>query len=510
MLNADTGTWTTVVDRPLPPRRISNDPETFEFGGKLVRSNRFRINLETWLNADVVTGVTVHGLLDEDTLPEIQPTIVCPSSLFTLDQFSTIDERLADSYCVGRACVDVCDDNVSFDVVDDFQPIFAVVLNDSNWSNGDLIATVSKNTYVYKLHDASITNGAIRLVGEINVSSPSPVVRVERDRRFPGFFAVRLEDAGEWIDDELLDIPQSTPVQGAYSGVSMLDGRARFYSFQAESDVLYSYDVSSDRWRQLQSSGLTPFLLNRNQQAPLRRVAALNNRFVLVVSAWLQARHDGSVDATKVARSLEQAVVDIYDLQQDQWFTAFTTHDIVDVAQLAIQSVNATQVRIVNKAEQTALVLDFNASDVALIECSSNDHCFTCLENNAERNVEECKWCGSTCINADFLCSKDTVLDIQKCPFMTSTDGGLTTTSVATSRSTSTSTSTSASTSTTTSTLTTNVDVNKNSTPLPLSSPPPVSVAIIVVCCLGGLLCIALIVFLCSFYEQKEEYGKEK
>ena len=259
----------------------------------------------------------------------------------------------------------------------------------------------------------------------------------------------------------------------------------------------------------MQSRGLTPFLLNRNQQAPLRRVAALNNRFVLVVSAWLQARHDGSVDVTKVARSLEQAVVDVYDLQQAQWFTAFTTHDIVDVAQLAIQSVNATQVRIVNKAEQTALVLDFNALDVALIECSSNEHCFTCLENNAERNVEECKWCGSTCINADFLCSKDTVVDIQKCPSMTSTDGGLTTTSVATSRSTSTSASTSASTSTTTSTLTTNVDVNKSSTPLPLSSPPPVSVAIIVVCCLGGLLCVALSVFFVAFMNKRKSVEKK-
>ena len=321
---------------------------------RTIFSQRAKIYFEVRSRMDKLRSIEVFGtLVAQDIIPRPKG---CDDP-FQIRRIGVLDSRSGDSFCEDYFCVDRCKDGRSFGFLDEVE--FAIVERDNDdqsgvdafWSDKSLVEEPSFGTFVYnvssfgfKSNETNWPADVVRLVGQVKDRSIVVVKESVDDRRFPGRFLLNetlLTDA--WQDTGDVSFPRNgqTPFgdNEKTSAVSVLNGQVTFVWSEMQ-DALWTF--ANDRWQNQGNGGMTKLLRNASEPQPQRRLATINDNIVLVISAYQNAWHDGSVDAFKIARPVDQRVVDIYEIgvTGNRWSNEKLTHHVSDINRLRVERVD--------------------------------------------------------------------------------------------------------------------------------------------------------------------------
>ena len=203
----------------------------------------------------------------------------------------------------------------------------------------------SDNTRVYKLdgRETSVVNVTgvgdvkrVRLVGDpVDVSLPAPTlpnrlglpgvfVKTYRSTVPTGGVTLSVGDGGGLV------APNGTVVSVA---------RVQNQTFAATDDGAI-WQVNGTLWTAL--TGFTVLAVNVGEKAPARRLVAVGDRLVVVLTANIKV-HDGSKDQLLVNRLVTQTPIDALDVQTGVWYNRLLDHGIAkNVSDVDVVRWNAT------------------------------------------------------------------------------------------------------------------------------------------------------------------------
>jgi hypothetical protein len=357
-----------------------------------------------------------------------------------------LDESIADSLCIGRLCQPACDfAATSFTFQRTVKAQFLVIEGGNLWTGGQLAMMTSDNTRVYKLdgRETSVVNVTgvgdvkrVRLVGDpVGVSLPAPTlpnrlglpgvfVKTYRSTVPTGGVTLSVGDGGGLV---------------APSGAVVSVARVQNQTFAATDDGAI-WQVNGTVWTAL--TGFTSLILNANEKAPARRLVAVGDRLVVVVTADVKV-HDGSKETLLVNRLVTETPIDALDVQTDVWYNRLLEHGIAkNASDVDVVRWNATAFAVVDRATREGAVFEWRPFPFALVKCTANTDCRACT--TSEANEEPCRWCGTRCVSRKTFC-QPTESSVCVDPTTTTTTSSTTATTTATTTTTSTTTTTLAS-----------------------------------------------------------------
>jgi hypothetical protein len=161
------------------------------------------------------------------------------------------------------------------------------------------------------------------------------------------------------------------------------------------------WQVNGTVWTAL--SGFTSLILNANEKAPARRLVAVGDRLVVVVTADVKV-HDGSKETLLVNRLVTETPIDALDVQTGVLYNRLLEHGIAkNVSDVDVVRWNATAFAVVDRATREAAVFEWRPFPFALVKCSANTDCRACT--TSEANEEPCRWCGTRCVSRQAICA---------------------------------------------------------------------------------------------------------
>jgi hypothetical protein len=477
----------TVFESPQRAREQTAASE-FEviYFDRSVLTNRVRLTVEQWYQSHAISAVSIFSSLWPYPARLFIPLLECEDAT-TQNARSMLDDTIADSLCIGRLCQPACDfAATSFTFQRTVKAQFLVIEGGNLWTGGQLTTMTSDNTRVYKLdgRETSVVNVTgvgdvkrVRLVGDpVDVSLPPPTlpnrlglpgvfVKTYRSTVPTGGVTLSVGDGGGLV------APNGTVVSVA---------RVQNQTFAATDDGAI-WQVNGTLWTAL--TGFTSLILNANEKAPARRLIAVGDRLVVVLTANIKV-HDGSKDQLLVNRLVTQTPIDALDVQTGVWYNRLLDHGIAkNVSDIDVVRWNATAFAVVDRATREAAMFEWRPFPFALVKCTANTDCRTCTMSEA--NEEPCRWCGTRCVSRQAMCAPG---ESSVCvdPTTTSTTTATTTTTTATT------------TSTTSTTTTTPASITTSTTFSSLGSPAessdPLLPLYIVLGILGTLVLIAGVV----------------
>jgi hypothetical protein len=405
-----TRSWKILFDQPQRKRRPGTS-ETFLFA--FVLTTRVRLTVEQWFDTHEIVVGNVGGSTWAYSPPRTSREIAVNCDPATsVNQRSMLDETVGDSFCMGRACQAACVPQVpsrEFSRTFWFQRTvkaqFLVIEGGDPWIGGQLVASTSDNTRVYKLDgretkEVNVTGVGdfkrVRLVGDpVGVSLPPPTlpnrlglpgvfVKTYRSTVPTGGVTLSVGDGGGLV------APNGTVVSVA---------RVQNQTFAATDDGAI-WQVNGTVWTAL--TGFASLNLNVNEKAPARRLVVVGDRLVVVVAANTKV-HDGSRDQLLVNRVVTQTPIDALDVQTGVWYNRLLEHGITkNVSDVDVVRWNATAFAVVDRATREAAVFEWRPFPFALVKCSANTDCRACT--TSEANEEPCRWCGTRCVSRLTFC----------------------------------------------------------------------------------------------------------
>ena len=453
--------WKNIFRANSPKRRLVEVAQTeFFVYDELYFANAVRLSFESMLRNDVISSVELRGSLFKPAAPQQRPILCEPP--FRASGDVPLYEQFGDSYCTFATCVELCSDQRSFGHLDRVE--LAIVKRESDngesnngqsssvvdafWNDKSLVDEPSVGTFVYNVssfgfrsNETEWPTDVIRLVGHIDDRSKVVVKKTVDDRRLPGQFEINEALLNDWQDTGDVAFPRNnqTPFgdNEKTSAVSVLNGQVIFVWSEMQ-DALWTF--ANDRWQNQGNGGMTKLLLNASEPQPQRRLATINDNIILVISAYQNVWHDGSVAGLEIARPVDQRVVDIYEIgaSGNRWSNEKLTHHVNDINQLRVEQVDKNLIvsvllrylcfspmsnkidsglqNIIDNETNIATVVSFRPIDGSLVECESNKDCESCLSN--ELNVERCRFCGNgSCQDFDLACQGGgkVFIDISAC-----------------------------------------------------------------------------------------------
>lgn len=430
--------WTVVVDRYMPTRYDQRDFSVESVALPPLLTNRARVTFEMYFfPSDSLVDIKLAIADYPDRAAPAEPSVVCASPM-SLNARSMLDETIAESFCIGRVCQIACTNSPSYRFDRVVVPQFIAIEGGAVWRGGTLVATTSEATRVYALDSsgATATNFVnvtgvgeatrVMLIGSPVDGQALPGAPLPLRKGLPGVFAkfrwAVVPSGGTIVAD----------ASGAFAGRSAaapfpLDTTTsiavvRNTTYALASGKLYRFQDST--WMSVDAE-LTRYRLNlADAQLELpRKLAAVNDR-LLVVIAGLAYIHDGSNDRNRAFRWWNQTAIDVLDVDAGVWFPSLLQHDAqANISDVDVVQWNATTFGIVWPGAASSIV-QFRPFPYALVNCTGNGDCATCLTNEA--NIESCRWCGARC---GALCTPSEVatLNVSLCPAATTTATAATT-----------------------------------------------------------------------------------
>ncbi len=380
LLDAENFEWVTIFEDPLPVchfidfgKQIAHcfflvlktrtfalptmaEQEYFVYD-RLILSNRARISFEARTRTDVLLSVDLKGWFVKPNSPQSRPPPNCPRPFrIVLRRNQLIDSRTGDAFCERNVCIEKCDDGMSFGNLDQVE--LAIVKRDNSgqssvdsfWNDKILVEEPSFGTFVYnvssfglKSNDANWPADVFRLVGQVNDRSNVVLKESLDDRRLPGQFEINETLLNNWQDTGDVSFPRNNQTlfgdNEKTSAVSVLNGQVIFVWSEMQ-DTLWSF--ANDRWQNQGNAGITKLLMNASEPQPQRRLATINDNIILVISAYQNPSHDGSVETLKIARPIDQRVIDIFkiDTNDNRWVKDKATHHVSNIDQLRVEQVD--------------------------------------------------------------------------------------------------------------------------------------------------------------------------
>jgi hypothetical protein len=446
--------WSVVVDRAMWPREDLFASVYDSVALPPVLTNQARITFEQHYEpGDSIDSVALIAAKWPGRASPIKDTVRSCQSAKTFNARSMLDETIAESLCIGRVCQLACTSARSFEFDRSVLPLFIVIEDGERWSEGTLVNVTSLTTRVYSLNSSTTGTAFVNVTGVGDVSrvmlvgnplegQQLPTVVLPTRKGLPGVFA-----RFRW---QTSSFPGGTIVPDA---TSMFDGRSmtppftldRFTSIAVVRNQTFAvangtlYRFRDDSWQNVANAMLTPYILNRAAAQPPRKLVAVDDRLLVVVSG-LAVIHDGYLDRRFINRWLNQSAIDVLDVVADAWFTGLLRHDVrLNISDVDVVAWNSTTFGIVPRSPSLAAsVVEFRPFGFDLVQCSANTECSTCITNEA--NIEPCRWCGLRCAA---LCTglEVATINASRCEMTTETSSTATTSAASTTSSTVTTTS---------------------------------------------------------------------
>lgn len=413
--------WVIALDLPQPPRELNSGSQSFALPPLV--TNRVRATFEQWFPPQ--HAITRIGLV-RSTWPELakmRPAALDCAPATSVSSRSMLDETLADSYCVGRVCQLAC----SGGTLSDFRfgravkLLFLVVESEETWRGGELVATTSANTRVYRLSDSVNdtvpdwgVRGArrVRLVGDAVLGGVPPPARVPVAGLFPGVFVMRTS-ASMPSGGTIAELSSSGLAELANETVFSRASLANVTFATTERGTLWQY--SEGEWRAANSVGWSSLLTNSGSQPPRRKLIAIGDRLLVAIAASTTL-HDGSMQTLLVNRRVVQTPIDALDTASGIWYADLLQHRIErNISEIDIAQWNSSMFGIVDRNTNETVLVEWRSFPFVLQRCDDVQDCHTCT--TSESNAEPCRWCGERCTTALTNCRTGelSVVDVTMC-----------------------------------------------------------------------------------------------
>lgn len=392
-----------------------------------VLTNRVRITFEYLIPTDSIFAVTLTRSVTLVGLPSFVPyRPACPAPI-TLNRRRSLDETVADSYCINRLCQFACpgvdDDMFLFGTPTSAE--FVVIEGGVGWPSGELVDEPSDGTRVYRVNGTNITQLAlpgvvgarsVRLVGRGGAIDTTVV-------RLPGQFLKTKQSSAllssnltstDWRAAGSLAAPFST----TNASLAVVNGTTFVYA--VTNNTLFR-ESSSGEWIDTQSS-LTDLAVNLSvvmSRGVVRRLVAVDDRFLIVVGANVNERYDGSRGRDLIGRRVVATPIDVLDVLADRWTSALLNHGIeCAMDEFDVISLDTRRFAVVKRDRTTAAVeFTWRPFDFALVECNIHADCNACLTNVG--NIVDCRWCMlGGCTERNAVCQRGgaSAIDVASCP----------------------------------------------------------------------------------------------
>lgn len=446
----------TVLDFGITDRKAENNLEILL---PPVLTNRIRATLELWFpQIDAISMLDIRRTRAGEEAPIILPPLPICAPVESFSSRSMLDETLGDSFCVGRICQLACQRAANFTFDRAVLPRFVVIEGGALWPGANLVATPSLETRIYSFNasasliptksvEISSQVGAVsrvRLIGDPANGEPLPVPMLPNQLGLPGIFVKRTLQAlpPGYVNTTATLATNSSGSCATVSGatvVSMAQVASTQFAFTTDGSLLKCITTTTttttdEGWTNVTDvAKLSRLTLNIGSPTPSRKLVAVGNRLLAVVSAS-SLMHDGSVLRLLVNRRITQTAIDVLDVSNGVWFSNLLQHDIrmhnisdIDV----VVHQNASSFGVVARATGLASVFDWRAFPFVLVECETNVDCLSCVTNEA--NIQACRWCGTRCTSQQVSCfaNETSVQRAAQCPEETTTTAATTSTTTA-------------------------------------------------------------------------------
>lgn len=447
----------TVLDFGITERKAENNVEILL---PPVLTNRIRTTFELWFpQTDAISTLDIRRTRAGEEAPVVlQPLPIC-APVESFSSRSMLDETLGDSFCVGRICQLACQRAANFTFDRAVLPRFVVIEGGALWPGANLVATPSLETRIYSFNasaslipiksvEISSEVGAVsrvRLIGDPPNGESLPAPVLPNQLGLPGIFVKRTLQAlpPGYINTTATLATNSSSSCATLSGATVVSTAlvaSTQFAFTADGSLLKCITTTDAGWTNVTDvAKLSRLTLNIGSPTPSRKLVAISNRLLAVVSAS-SLIHDGSVLRLFVNRRITQTAIDVLDVSNGVWFNNLLqhdirTHNISDIDVVVHQ--NASSFGVVARATSLASVFDWRAFPFVLVECETNVDCLSCLTNEA--NIQACRWCGTRCTSQQVSCfaNETSVARAVQCPEETTTTAATTSTTTATTATTS-------------------------------------------------------------------------
>jgi hypothetical protein len=482
-------TYETVFEQ-FPPERgavDTVDDDDVKFWLPPTRTNRVRLTWESILPLDRL-GMVYGFFVYDGTPPELPPppSVAC-SRPVTLGQRAWLDNTVADSFCVGHVCQDVCLTNgvlpatlanltVGVAVVPKYVVVFGGTGTASTMSTEPSFGTrvfavesssASPSTRVELSGGGNVRNAKrVRVVSErtasdMTTSSEVTIAAAQVIRQLAGTWVKRLRGnvtATTYSGALAVQRTQDAwPTTFAGSTSAPFDAQnASVVAFNATSSMALVYGAANDgvldRWWRFDATNdlmwrsivapLRPAYVNQSSAAAAavaerRRVlvavaaSGASGGLVVAVGAVVNERYDGRRNSSLAARRAVQTPVDLFDVERNVWIAGvLLEHNIerpVSELQVVTTKTTATTTTIAVTTNGTmSFEFEWRPFTVALRECTEQTECSSCLQSNL--TLDLCQWCGAQCLPRSAPCGSRT----ERCEEVTTTSSLVSTTSTAT------------------------------------------------------------------------------
>jgi hypothetical protein len=458
LFDFDNNSWVRAFDDPVPPRKFGygllNRLATLRaYPLPQIFTNRIRFTVESLLPEDTIGYITfLRYENDTADVPSLPPLPINCAKPVLLGPRASLDDTIADSYCVGRVCQDACGDGVAPTLVTNVSvgvpvvPVFVVIVGGSGWANGGTpVAEPSAGTRVYAISGGapnattlSLSGGVrnatrVRVVSErtasdLGASANATIESTQVHRLLTGRLVQRRR-ANVTYSGAVVVARDVWPTNGQFAGSASakFDAQnASVLAVSATTSVALVYgegrDGSTDRWQRFDAARnewteiVSPLrVLYVNQSTAVATAIAQRRRvlahvaasggsggLVVVVGASATELYDGSRNGSLAGRRAVQTPVDLYDVARNLWIVGTLEHGFDKrMSELDVMVVNGTTttatVVVMERANgSSSFEMEWRPYTTLLRECSEQSACDTCM--HTDETLDVCKWCRDVCV----------------------------------------------------------------------------------------------------------------
>lgn len=398
----ETGQFVVAVNRTAPRDSLSTRSVDL-LSIPRVLTNTVRITFEHLFPSDGIYSILLRRALSTVNLTEFVPWRPACPAVVTLNERRSLDETIADSFCVNRVCQFECPDadaarvgNFSFGAPVNAK--FVAIEGGSGWPQGDLVMQTSDQTNVYRLNINNVTHvtlpglvGArrVRLIGTTPTASADTTIV-----RLPGKFVKRLRQKVLFSDLVATDWRAvgslAPPFASTNASLAVVNGTTYVYSV-ANNTVFRA--SGSGEYIDLRPT-LSELFVNLTDvpRGIVRRMVSVSDRFLVVLGANVNEWYDGSRMRNWIARRVTATPIDVLDTVTDRWSYGLLQHGVESsTVDFDVASIDTNRFAVVNRERTVGVEISWQPFPFALVECNTNDNCNACLTNVG--NIADCRWC---------------------------------------------------------------------------------------------------------------------
>jgi hypothetical protein len=464
--NWTSDSYTTLFEQFPPPRRMQDLTlsNVFTYWVEPTLTSRIRLTWESLLPSDQLGKIMARFIFNGTTPPQMPPLPINCAKPVLLGPRASLDDTIADSYCVGRVCQDACGDGVAPTLVTNVSvgvpvvPVFVVIVGGSGWANGGTpVAEPSAGTRVYAISGGapnattlSLSGGVrnatrVRVVSErtasdLGASANATIESTQVHRLLTGRLVQRRR-ANVTYSGAVVVARDVWPTNGQFAGSASakFDAQnASVLAVSATTSVALVYgegrDGSTDRWQRFDAARnewteiVSPLrVLYVNQSTAVATAIAQRRRvlahvaasggsggLVVVVGASATELYDGSRNGSLAGRRAVQTPVDLYDVARNLWIVGTLEHGFDKrMSELDVMVVNGTTttatVVVMERANgSSSFEMEWRPYTTLLRECSEQSACDTCM--HTDETLDVCKWCQGQCVPRFATCPAEECL----------------------------------------------------------------------------------------------------